>query len=132
MARFKFAARLYPEVEIIHAEFRAHQATVLQLATHYKVGQESMRQFLMKTLGEEYREIVQETREILKTNNRQSVLASVLQSKRGEMIESKLNRRMSDFGESELKEFRMRIEQRAVNPVVNYHPYIVSPLLGDL
>ncbi len=132
MAKFKYLKRLYPEMKIIHAEFRAHQATILQLATRYRVGQESMRKFLMTTLGEEYPGIVIERRAQLRLNNQQAALKSNFYFKVSDLDSDRLSRTMKDFSEGELKELKRKIEQRAVMPEVSYHPYIVSPLQGDL
>ena len=132
MAMFKFAARLYEDIEDIHAQFRAHQSTILQLATRYHVGQETMRQFLIITLGEEYGEIVRELRDQLRLQNRQSVLASRLSGQRAEMSGGTLTRRMADFSLEELKEIQRRLEARQVQPQESYHPYVVSPLVGDV
>lgn len=131
MAKFKFAARLYESSEIIQANFRAHQSTILQLSARYKVGQETMRQFLMLMLGDEYKEIVQELREMLKLNNRQSIVKYGLKHKPGSCEESDLLRTKKDFSEEELKEFKRNIEARSVNPVVIYHPYIIPVLVSD-
>ena len=77
MAKFRFAYRLYEYIEDIHSQFRAHQSTILQLATRYKVGQETMRQFLILTLAEEYSVIVRELRENLRLKNQQSMLCYI-------------------------------------------------------
>lgn len=133
MAKFKFDARLYESVATIHSEFRAHQSTILQLSARHKVGQETMRQFLIRTLGDEYVEIVRELREVLRLNNRQSIVRYSLNSRAGmePPIVCPLLRGKQDFSEEELKEFKRRIEQHSVNPVLGYHPYVVDPLRGE-
>ena len=131
MAKLKFSARLYENVEIIQAEFRAHQSTILQLSARYKVGQETMHKFLIHTLGVEYPGIVIELREMLKLNNRQSIVKYGMNSRGRFEKKCQVIRTKKDFSEEELKEIKMRIERLAENPVVPYHPYVVDPIRGE-
>jgi hypothetical protein len=131
MAKFKFAARLYENITEIQAMFRAHQSTILQLATRHKVGQETMRQFLISTM-DDYHEVVQELREMLRLRNNQSILRYRLREARSHFTVGNLTRRKADFSAEELKELQRRIEQRSIQPPVPYHGYIVNPLVGDI
>lgn len=132
MAKQEFPDRLYESIEIIQAHFRVHQSTILQLSARYKVGQEKMRQFLKKTLGEEYQEIVKELREMVHDESRRNIFGHVLKNRLSSRPVCPVVRTKIDFSEVELKELQRKIEARRVEPQVSYHPYIVNPLQGDL
>lgn len=138
--RTQFPERLSADVVVITAEFRAHQATILELATLYCVRQETMRQFL-KAHMPDYRDVVIERREQLHLSlynpkgglsrqhqQRHSILWAKVECSNGDAV-----RTTKDFTPDELKEMARKIGQRTANDKVGYHhPYVVNPHMGDV
>lgn len=134
MATPRFATRLYRFQADIHARFRAHQSTIRALAAEYRVGQETMRQFLMHTM-EDYQEVVRDLRRKISlcrdlwTSGIQLPHAMWAQCDRSGVSGSV--RTLRDFSPEELKEIQRRLESRMMETRIDYHEYIVSPLRGD-
>jgi hypothetical protein len=127
----RFPNRLHECRELIHAEFRAHEKTIRQLAAEWRVGQETMRQFLMKTMVD-YQDVVRELRQLL-ARGEAPRLQIMYQRLDGHLRPTReAVRCLRDFSEEELKEIQRRLEARVSEVRVSYHGYVVSPLLGDV
>ena len=125
--------KLSPHTLEICSLFAAQQSTITQLAFRYKVGPETMRHFLKAELGEEYAIIVQEIRSRIQFDWHESMISDKRLSNR--MLQGKEgvpHRTKKDFSPEELKAIQLRLEHRTMVPQVNYHPYIVDPLVGDI
>ena len=114
MVKSIFAERLYENGEEIRKQFREHKSTILRLATKYKVGQETMRQFLISTMID-YNEIVVDLRKILYSKNKKSIMyPNSIEEDIGSSPRF-LTRTIKDFSNEELNELKNRIENRVIN-----------------
>ena len=114
MPKFIFAERLYEHGEEIRNQFREHKSTILRLATKYKVGQETMRQFLISTMID-YNKIVIDLRKKLHSKNKKSIMYPNLIEDDIILSTGFLTRTMKDFSTEELNELKSRIENRVNN-----------------
>jgi hypothetical protein len=124
---FKFAPKLYKSAQAIHRAFRSHDKTILQLCTEYKVGQETMRQFLIISLGDEYHAIVSDNRRRLKQTRQGG--RSEAEARHGGRP---LHRTIGDLSADELAVLRRKLQNLQGDPCLGYHAHVVSPLMGDV
>jgi len=97
--------------------------TILQLATLFRVGTHTMREFLRETM-EDYNDIVLDLRRKIKQR--------IHVANPGKLRQLELHRRKSDFSEAELKEIEQRLVERMSQSRLDYHEYIIDPLIGDV